>query len=1401
MKKNNLLIAILIINCFVTIPINLLAQNNKYIQRFLDLRAKLVNPATGYFSPEGAPYHSIETLMVEAPDHGHESTSEAYSFWIWLEAMYGRIQGDWGPLNNAWATLERHTIPADSLQPTNSAYVTGGAKATYASEYPLPSMYPSALDGSVPVGTEPVSKELYNTYGTPNVYGMHWLFDCDNFYGYGIKGSPNAKPSYINTFQRGEQESTWETVPQPCYDLFTSGGKNGFLDLFVKESGTPSKQWKYTNAPDADARAVQALYWATEWAKAQGKTASDVPASLASKMGDYLRLAMFDKYYKPIGCQSKSAAGASGYGSAHYLMSWYYAWGGPHDPSQSWAWRIGCSHSHFGYQNPVAAYALSNYSDLIPRSPNAKNDWATSLQRQLEFYRWLQSAEGAIAGGCTNMWDGNYSAYPSNRATFYGMAYVENPVYADPGSNTWFGFQAWSVERLAEYYYLTNNALAKQVLDKWVTWVKSVVILNSDGTFAIPSEISWSGQPDTWNAANPGANAGLHVNVVSYGTDLGITACTAKALTYYAAATKKYGTLDDAARKLAQELLDRMYNNYWEGANGKGYGVVEVRKDFRRFDSLVYIPAGWSGKMPNGDIIQPGIKFIDIRTKYKSDPLYTSLRNALDNGKDFSITYHRFWAQADIALANAEYGYLFPTTGPTYTITANAGIGGTITPSGAVSVDSGSNSTFTITPNTGYKISSVTVDGTSVGAVASYTFTNITTNHTISASFVTAPTYTITATAGTGGTISPSGSVAVNEGANRTFTITPNSGYKISSVTVDGTSVGAVTSYTFTNVVANHTIAASFVAVPTYTISASAGTGGTISPSGNVTVNEGANQTFSVTPNAGYTISSVTVDGASVGAVASYTFTNVLANHTIAATFEESSCDLLSLFGAPTANPLPSINTNYSYVHILGNHAAITNITRFTINWDLANRGLYEFSINTNNGVPNWYVDLRSSLTFSFNTASPSATITGSGAGLDGDYYVANDNGNFVMIDKSAAYAIYFSKSATPPQGCGNVTNYTISASAGTGGTITPSGAVTVAKGGSKSFAIAAGAGYKISGVTVDGTSVGAVSTYTFTNVQADHTIAASFVATPTFTISASAGTGGSITPSGAVSVAQGANQAFAIAAASGYKINDVTVDGSSVGAVASYSFSNVQANHTIAASFAPDNNPCDLLAKYAVPRTSPLPTLNNNSYSHSYTLGTGGPTLSNVTVFTINWDLPNKGLYQFSMNTNNGVPSWWIDLLPKISQTFASSSPAGTLSGTGISGLDGEYWANVDGSNFVLVAKSGAYALYFTNGSAPAGCPVKSAEEITGIKLQNAEVVTLFPNPADRNASISINLKSQVNGASYCITDMNGKTVVSGKLMSNMNSIALPANVKSGLYLVKISSGNRQLIQKLVIK
>lgn len=91
---------------------------------------------------------------------------------------------------------------------------------------------------------------------------------------------------------------------------------------------------------------------------------------------------------------------------------------------------------------------------------------------------------------------------------------------------------------------------------------------------------------------------------------------------------------------------------------------------------------------------------------------------------------------------------------------------------------------------------------------------------------LTTPTVTITATASSGGTISPSGDVEVPYGGNQTFTITPKSGYTISNVTVNGVSQGAVDEYTVYNATEDITIEASFKINSTSSSSGSGGSGG-----------------------------------------------------------------------------------------------------------------------------------------------------------------------------------------------------------------------------------------------------------------------------------------------------------------------------------------------------------------------------------------------------------------------------------------------------------------------------------------------------------------------------------------------------------------------------------------------
>ena len=271
---------------------------------------------------------------------------------------------------------------------------------------------------------------------------------------------------------------------------------------------------------------------------------------------------------------------------------------------------------------------------------------------------------------------------------------------------------------------------------------------------------------------------------------------------------------------------------------------------------------------------------------------------SLSDGSTYYFAVTAYNAAGQQSAYSNEISRSFAALPTTYTITATAGAGGTITALNntkvstatsdtstitSVTVASGASQSFSIAAASGYKITDVKVDGVSKGAVSSYSFSNVTANHSISATFAV-NSYTITASAGSGGSIIPPGTTTVAANGSQSYTITPATGYKVTGVTVDGSSVGAVGSYTFNLVSSNHTISASFAA-SSYTITSSAGTGGSITPSGTSTISSGGSKSYTIAAASGYKISDVKVDGVSKGAISSYTFSSVTANHTIAASF------------------------------------------------------------------------------------------------------------------------------------------------------------------------------------------------------------------------------------------------------------------------------------------------------------------------------------------------------------------------------------------------------------------------------------------------------------------------------------------------------------------------------------
>ena len=468
----------------------------------------------------------------------------------------------------------------------------------------------------------------------------------------------------------------------------------------------------------------------------------------------------------------------------------------------------------------------------------------------------------------------------------------------------------------------------------------------------------------------------------------------------------------------------------------------------------------------------------------------------------------------DPLYANHTLAASFTNTPPGYVISAAAGPGGALSPAGSVAVAQGGRQTFTVRPMPG-ALTAVTVDGRPMGSRPSFTFVDVQTNHTLAASFA----FTIQAASGYGGAVSSPGVTLLPYGTNQTYTITPASNYAILKVTVDGASVGAVSSYTFTHVTTNHTLSASF-----------SGGGG----SGSV-------------PQQSQLIFSCLVDSLPAsGAIGSWPG------------FLPASPALTSL-GSPTVETLDGrkfVRNNYndgdgfnqgSYsAPIACTGASIVVVAKPVRNgvgagWTSIVDAFYDrlvLGIKNDSGqicvrrngsvdtsalaIPDGQTTLLSlvvqadgtykvwangSQVYANTTTSPLLGLTNGVAGAFANNVTVGRNWpdgwttfngyvGDVFFYKTAladserlALEQYLAARLVGASG----TNYTITAAAGTGGTIAPGGAVLVVANANQTFTIAPNAGYLTADVLVDGVAKGPLASWTFTNVTANHTLAASF--------------------------------------------------------------------------------------------------------------------------------------------------------------------------------------------------------------------------------------------------------------------------------------------------------------------
>ena len=455
-----------------------------------------------------------------------------------------------------------------------------------------------------------------------------------------------------------------------------------------------------------------------------------------------------------------------------------------------------------------------------------------------------------------------------------------------------------------------------------------------------------------------------------------------------------------------------------------------------------------------------------------------------------------------------------------YVIHAEHNGHGSVTPSDC-EVAAGGSVTLTVSPNDGYMVSSVLVNYSEVElSDGKLVLSDIDGNKVVSVTFEEIEyTETVTVSVGDNGTVSPSGSVVVERGEDLELTITPDDGYRIASVILDGTDVTSEVKdsvFILSNVVSGHSVRVEFEVI-TYTVTVTAGENGSADPTTSV-VEYGKSLKIVFIPEPGYRTSYLTINGGDrivPDDRTNYVIDDIIEDKAVEVFFERDDSAYASVSVAIVGHGTVNDNSDSFKDEVLkGNSYTITSVP--SEGYRLSKVLVDNVEVPTSGGV-----------------------------------YVLNN------IARDTAVEVVF-----------EILMFTVTVNVGEHGSCDQQ-TQAVEYGSDLTFTFTPDSRYAVHSVTVDGVPVEIVDgTYVLRDIRADHVVAVTFWKVE-FDIEISAGENGSANPSGIQRVQENESLTVVFTPSEGYTYDSVLVDGEE-GTLTNgtYVFSNVLADHEISVTF-----------------------------------------------------------------------------------------------------------------------------------------------------------------------------------------------------------------------------------------